>query len=358
MSSRIEWITDPARFHEIKPAWDALAEDMPVPFGLHDWLWAWWSAFAGGRALAVCAMWRGTELTAAIPLLRHRGGLQAMANAETPSFCPPARGAHELAQAARAVAASARRLEVMALPSEGPALAGLLQAAREQGRLSMVEPQFVAPVTDTTGDFAAYRHPRRGRWRELERRGRKLRREHDVEIRLIRQPGDLPAELEEGLRLESSGWKGSGGTAILSSPQTALFYRSIARSFHARGQLRTSELRIGGRLAAFDLALLHGGRYLLLKTAYDESLRSLSPGLVLRRAVIEHCFERGLAAHEFLGVDMAWKRLFSTAGRPHCTYRGYPRRPLPAAQYSYRRHVRPLLRDAYRRLRPVEEAAG
>jgi hypothetical protein len=247
-------------------------------------------------------------------------------------------------------------VEVTALPADGYERPCVLRASSDLNRLSLLEPHFVAPVTDTTGDFPSYRRPRRARWRELERRGRKLHREHEVVSRLLRSPTDLERELEEGLGLEASGWKGAAGTAILSSPRTASFYRSVARAFQARGELRTSELRVDGRLVAFDLALLYRGRYLLLKTAYDESLRSLSPGLVLRRAVIESCFDRNLTAHEFLGVDMAWKRLFSTANLLHCTYRGYPRRPLGAAGYSYRKHLRPALKSAYRRVRPTAAA--
>jgi hypothetical protein len=35
-----------------------------------------------------------------------------------------------------------------------------------------------SPVTDTSGDFAAYRDRMKGGWREIERRRRKLQREH------------------------------------------------------------------------------------------------------------------------------------------------------------------------------------
>jgi CelD/BcsL family acetyltransferase involved in cellulose biosynthesis len=99
-------------------------------------------------------------------------------------------------------------------------------------------------------------------------------------------------------------------------------------------------------VVAFDLALLHAGRLHLLKTGYDEALRSLSPGLALRRAVIERCFELGLEAHELLGDDMPWKRLFATSERRHRRFGTFGARPVPLARYAHRRGM-PALRRLY-----------
>jgi CelD/BcsL family acetyltransferase involved in cellulose biosynthesis len=183
----------------------------------------------------------------------------------------------------------------------------------------------------------------------MERRGRKLAREHDVEVSAVTEPQRPDRELDEGAALEATGWKGQAGTAMLSSPQTAAFYREVTSSFHADGELRFSTLRVDGQLAAFDVALLHGLRYYLLKTTYDESLRRLAPGLALRRAVIERCFELELDAHEFLGGSESWKLLFATGERVHHAWRAYPGRPGPVLRYAYRRHARPRLKLAYLR---------
>jgi CelD/BcsL family acetyltransferase involved in cellulose biosynthesis len=108
--------------------------------------------------------------------------------------------------------------------------------------------------------------------------------------------------------------------------------------------LRFSALRLDGRLVAFDLAILSRQRYFLLKTAYDESVRRFAPGLWLRREVIERCFELGLEAHEFLGEDMPWKRVFATETRAHVTYRAFDRGPLGITRYVYRAKLRPTVK--------------
>jgi len=229
-----------------------------------------------------------------------------------------------------------------------------LQHASAAGRLALVEPALVSPIVEATDDFAAYREPRKSSWREIERRGRKLKREHNVSLDLLARPEHLEPELTEFLAVEASGWKGREGTAIASSPFTDRFYREMAEAFHARGELRLSRLYIDGRLAAADLALGYAGGYFLLKTGYDESLRRLAPGLTLRREVVERCFEMGLN-HEFLGDEMDYKRLFATGYRRHERLSLYRRRPAAVGRWVYHRAARPALKRAYRRIRAAPQ---
>ena len=346
----VEWIADPARLAALTPAWSELAGGAWAPFTRPAWFAAWWAAF-GGHELAVCALHEGGEVTGIFPLARRHGTLTALANHETPTFKPLARDDGARSRLTHAVVTAADRLHVPALEAGSSAHVALRESARVAGRLDVSRWQFDGPVTDTVGDFEAYRQPRRRAWRELERRGRKLEREHDVSFELIVRPAALEPELRDGLRLEASGWKGGEGTAILASPAMMRFYRRIARDAHERDELRFSALRVDGRLAAWDLALVHGERYFLLKTAYDESLRGLAPGLVLRRAVIARCFESELEAHEILGIEAPWKRLFTTRSRPHVRYRAYRATVAGHAAHAYRARIRPRAGRALTRLR-------
>ena len=356
MLTSTEWITDLGRFDEVAPAWERLAATAdPTPFARHAWLSAWWSAFGAGGALSICALWSGGELVAALPLHRRGAWLRATANDHTPAYRPLARDSQARERLAGALLAERAPIEARAVPVDEPEVRELLGAVEERGGRTILEPEHLSPLTEVAGSFQEYCTERKRAWRELERRGRKTAREHEVEQALIAQPRVLERELEEGLALEATGWKGRAGTAILASPDTATFYRKIAHAFHAAGELRLSSLRVDDRLVGFDLALLHRDRYFLLKTAYDENLRSLAPGLVLRRAVIERCFELELEAHEFLGPDMEWKRLFSTGHRRHAVWRAYPRGALHGVRYGYRRKARPRLKAAYLEL---EDAIG
>jgi CelD/BcsL family acetyltransferase involved in cellulose biosynthesis len=353
VSPRSEWIAEPDRLVEIAAQWDRLANTDPAPFSLQAWLGPWWRAFGAPGRLQVCVVWDHGDLIAALPLWADAAGrLTATANAHTPAYRPLAPDRAARAALAEALASRGAELLLDAVPAEEPDTRELLDAVAALGARTVLDPAYVSPIADTSGAFDVYRKGFKSRWRELERRARKMAREHEVVTSAVAEPDDLERELSEGLELEASGWKGRERTAMLSEPATAGFYREMAGAFHDRGGLRLSSLRMDGRLVAFDLALLHRDRYFLLKTAYDESLRTLAPGLVLRRAVVERCFELGLEAHEFLGIDMEWKRLFATAEHRHFVWRAYPPGVAPALRYAYRRHARPRLRSAYRRLRP------
>ncbi len=261
-----------------------------------------------------------------------------MVTEHTPVFSPLARDGAARAQLVEAVlATSLSEVEVDALEGCDPAVEHLIEGAKARGRPSLIEAVHVSPVVEIEYDFAAFRRRHREKWREIERRRRKLEREHTADFAPIARPAAVLEELDAALAVEGSGWKGELGTAISSSPQTLLFYRRVAEAFDATGELRLSTLVVDGRLAAFDLALLYRNRYFLLKTGYDESLRTLGPGLSLRLAVVETLLRagpgrarvpggrHGLQAHvrQRRAPPRGLSRLSSQAG-PRCSL------PLPA----------------------------
>jgi len=356
MGMLTEWITSVRRLDEVAPAWDRLARHDRTPFSRHAWLSAWWRAYGAARSLDVCAVWDGEDLVAALPLYRRGAWLEATANEHTPAYRPLARDPDALGHLVEALVARRSPIQARGVPPDECKSAHMIRAVEGRGFRSILEPDGASPVTEIAGSFDEYRAQRKGGWAELERRGRKAAREHDVGLTLIGRPGDLDRELAEGLALEAAGWKGQAGTAILCDERDTTFYRGLASRFHVVGELSLSTLRVDGRLVAFDLALLHERRYFLLKTAFDEAVRTLAPGLVLRRAVIERSFEMGLEAHEFLGHDSPWKRMFATSQRPHAVWRSYPTGVLPSLRYAYRRQARPRLKSTYSRARDAVRA--
>jgi len=346
----VEWIDNGAAFHSLRDQWDHLAVGDPTPFSRHAWFAAFIDAFAPSR-LRTCTVWSGDRLVAALPARSTVLGLTALANDHTPALRPLAEDDASLVVLCAASIRARPTLAVRAVPAEHAALASLAHAAAEISAPYLVEPAHVSPFVDTSGGYGRYRWARRRALAEYERRRRKLEREHAVEIVTVAQPPDLWARLEEGFRLEARGWKGRRGTAILSSAQTETFYRVLVERYTETGEIRLSWLRVDGVLAAFDLALLDRGRYHLLKTAYNEDLRRWGPGMLLRLAVVERCFETAVTSHEFLGDDMPWKRVFATGKRPHVSFRRYGPGPVGRTRLGYRRHARPILksmRDAVR----------
>lgn len=354
MPLAVEWIEDSAGFAALADEWDALLPQESSPFDLHDWYLAWWDAFAGGSELAVCTVRRDGELAGAFPLARKGRALSGLANGHSGIFRPLARDREAMAAlAAAALAAPASTLELRLLPAADPSLPVIEASARDAGMLPVAEAGTVSPIVDTRGDFEAWRRGQKASWKSrIARYGRKMQRDHDARLDIVVQPDDLEAWLDDGFRVEASGWKGKEGTAILSAPETASFYRDMARRFHQRGELRLNRISLDGEVVAFSLCILSGSRLYSLKAGFDERWKKLVPGLVLQLSIVERCFEMRLDAYELLGDTSEWKEKLSTGARPYTTLWAYPRGPVGALRYAYRASLRPTLKRAYRRIRP------
>jgi CelD/BcsL family acetyltransferase involved in cellulose biosynthesis len=353
-SNSVGWITDRKDFVALSDEWDAVLPADSRPFDLHCWYATWWEAFGDSHELAICTVRRGGALVGVLPLIRDGRGLRALANVHSSVFRPLASDAEAMERLMReAMSQGAPQLELIALPEDDPCVARLEAGARHAPMKLLVEPGYISPIVDTSGDFEAWRKESKPRWgAPLERFRRKMGRDHEAKFSILETPRDLEAELDDGFRVEASGWKGEAGTAIVSAPETAAFYRGLARVFHERGELRLSRIVLDGETAAFDFCLLHRGRLYLLKTGFDERFRRLAPGLVMRLSIIERCFELGLDAHELLGEESEWKAKFATGKRSHVNMAAYAKGPVGSARRVYREAIRPVLKRAYRRLRP------
>jgi CelD/BcsL family acetyltransferase involved in cellulose biosynthesis len=347
---RVEWATDPQALERAGAEWDALADGHVDPFMRREWLQPWLRAFARPQECELCLVRRDGQLVAGAPLLRSGGRLEAMANLHTPVFRPMARdaAAHD-ALAAAIGDAGAGALTLGPLPDDEAATARLIGAARRAGRLVAVEARYDSPLADTSGgDYEAYRRTRGSGWRSLERKARRAARERAVELRLLCTGDDGLEFFEDGLRLEASGWKGNAGTAMLCIPHIARFYREMCTGFAHRGELALSGMWFDGAMVAFDLALHFGGRYWGLKSAYHESERKYSPGLLLARASVEKAFQQRLVAFEMLGSAEPYKDMFATTHRRHVTCQAYRPTPRWTPVWAWRR-ARPHAKRAYRR---------
>jgi CelD/BcsL family acetyltransferase involved in cellulose biosynthesis len=341
----LEVVRSVDRCEQLAEGWERLAAREPTPFTAYAWFAAWWSAFGAERELCVLALWEAQELVAVYPLCAHGNRWASIANVHSPLFTPLASGPDALRDlSGAAVRLAGGRLSIESLPRDSAAVAELERAAASRRARTIAAASHTSPIVDTNGEFAAWRAATRHLWgAPLERFRRKMAREHNAELRLVVAPVDLEAELRSGFAVEASGWKGSAGSAILSSPETERFYREVARAAHARDELRLSTIVLDGEPAAFDLTLLRDRRLYLLKTGFDERHRRLAPGLVLRLSVIERCFELELEAHELLGDDTEWKRKFATTSRAHLTLDVFAGRPGPVAEYAWRHALRPRL---------------
>lgn len=98
---------------------------------------------------------------------------------------------------------------------------------------------------------------------------------------------EMEQVFQDFLRLEASGWKGRGGSAIAQDPQLTAFYRKLTETFGPAHCLLDS-LTVDGEAIAADFNLLTGSTLYGLKTGVDDQYRWCSPGHLLIEYELTH----------------------------------------------------------------------
>jgi CelD/BcsL family acetyltransferase involved in cellulose biosynthesis len=178
--------------------------------------------------------------------------------------------------------------------------------------------------------------------------------------RLERQMGGVELErvvtfdrraIEDVLRLEAAGWKGSAGTAIACNAELARFYTAIARVFARRGGLSIAFLRMRGVRIAAQFALEDATTRYLMKVGYDPAYAHFGPGQLLVRETASDAARRGLLRYDMMGQATPWKTKWTDLVRPHVQVRIYAPSALGRARYFVHEVARPLAGGALRALR-------
>jgi CelD/BcsL family acetyltransferase involved in cellulose biosynthesis len=334
----------PEAVEAVRDEWDRLADRTgAAPFLRPGWIEAWWRAFGAGRLEILREEGKG-KIRALLPVRHRYGAVSSLSNWHSPRF-----GMLREDRAAGAALLDelfARRpaqVSLGYLVTLGPGLEELTGAAEAAGYRSLQRTLERSPFVTVEGDWERYersldgnvrRDLRRCR-RRLEELGRvALDVEHDI------------AHLDEALALESLGWKGTAGTAIVSAPQTARFYTEVARWAAASGRLRLIFLRVGGRPVAFHLALEDDRTYFPLKGGFDPAFRAQAPGRLLIHATLERAFTVGLRRYEFLGGFDAYKLRWATEAYDRVLFQAFAPGPVGRARWAAFAYARPLAKRA------------
>ena len=167
-------------------------------------------------------------------------------------------------------------------PPDGPVAAALAAASQRQG---------VRPIVVREFERAAWRRRPDGSRTNLpvamgaDRQARKLRqlaRRLDAELEVVDRASE-PAAWDRFMEMESSGWKGKAGTALLAKSTDAAFFRAMCAGMSRRGALELRSLEGDGRSVAMECNLKEGDEFLYaFKMAYDAEFDNCSPGAQLQ----------------------------------------------------------------------------
>jgi len=162
---------------------------------------------------------------------------------------------------------------------------------------------------DITGTWDAYWEARGKNLRQNTRKQlNKLAAEGTLpRLECITDPEQVPQALADYGALESAGWKAGGGTAIHPDNAQGRFYTRMLQNFCSQGRGRIYRYRFGDKVVAMDLCIDNGPLVVVLKTAYDESYRNVSPSVLMRHDEFKSWWDEGRYKRiEFYGKTMEW----------------------------------------------------
>lgn len=310
---RVEVIRSVARLEALAPEWDRLADGLRRPLLRHDWFASCIGTLHDPCDLTVVTARDDDRLVGVAPLVRAGHGATArleligVSTLHEPCglLCdsPHARERLIAAMLDLGMPLALHRLET----ASGTATA-IREAVGRRG-LVMVRSTRSTLAVPVRGSWADYERGLSSRITgNLPRLRRRAARLGAVSVDVCTPtPDDVGRLMATVAAVEGSGWKGERGSALRCRRGLGAFFAAYVQRAARRGDLRIAMLRFGDRVAAVELALEAYDSWWQLKIGFEQDLASYYPGLLLTQALVQRTFERGLAAHEFLGSAAEWE---------------------------------------------------
>lgn len=156
------------------------------------------------------------------------------------------------------------------------------------------------------------------------KRGKNLRHNMNRQRKRLAKEGIIPElemvdavnEVQESINLfgqfESRGWKSDTGTAVSINNAQGRFYQSVLERMCEKSSARIYKYYYGQDIVCIDLCIHLFGTLIILKTTYDESIKTSSPAFLMRQETFQSIFEqREFDRIEFYGRLMDWHTKWS-----------------------------------------------
>ncbi|HET7031934.1 MAG TPA: GNAT family N-acetyltransferase, partial [Casimicrobiaceae bacterium] len=133
---------------------------------------------------------------------------------------------------------------------------------------------------------------------------------------VVSRPEDVAQAIADYGVLETAGWKAEGGTAISPDNAQGRFYRNLLERFCSVGKGGIYRYRFDDRVVAMDLCIEDNDTLVILKTTYDETIKSSSPAALMRQEAFKALFDsKRIKRIEFYGKIMEWHSRWSDEAR-------------------------------------------
>ena len=366
MTIRVETIRDSEAFRLLRPEWTELlaASRSDTVFLTWEWLYTWWTHFAGRRRLAILAVREGNDLIALAPLALRPPRSSRLAFAWRAEFLGSG-------------TAGSDYLDLIARDGrEEEALEGLLESLEKSGAaLDLTQTRRGASIADRLGE----RLSGRGWWvrksitnscpfiplvghtwtsylqglgashrANLNRRLRALARTCDVAFETARTEEERRLFLARLVELHNARRRTLDGSEAFDSPERIAFHDRFSALALERGWLRLFLLKLDGLPVASLYGLRYRDVFSFYQSGFDPAYARHSVGLVTMGWSIRAALEEGAAEFDFLHGEETYKSLWTRKRRALGRLEIYP--PRPAGAFARR------MDDAHRGARRLARA--
>ena len=166
------------------------------------------------------------------------------------------------------------------VPADGPFMRGVVPSFEGCGRMAILASHERAVLRRSDESGGNVLSMTSAKTRKERKRQRRRLADHGTRAYVsARTPDAIARATESFLTLEHKGWKGDRGTALLADLAHATFTRSMTEQMALADKCRIDALEINGQAVAMGIVLTSGQRAYFWKTAFDEDLAPLSPGV-------------------------------------------------------------------------------
>lgn len=247
-----------------------------------------------------------------------------------------------------------------AMSADSPTMDALMRVLTERGTSPCILEQFRRPklVAGVDGKTYLEKALSSSSRKKLRQHRRRLAEKGTLSTTVMTDAAAVGRALEDFMAMESRGWKGQQGTALLCDGGHAAFMRNAIVGMAAQGCASIHALYLDQRPISMQVIVRAGSAAFTWKTAYDEEFRDYSPGMLLLEdyttalladksvAYVDSC------AHDDSGFMSVWTDRQSVADLWIDARRGgsITFRILSRAQKHFR-ELRAVVKDAYWTLR-------
>lgn len=308
-----EIITDLSSFIDIRQEWESLVlKNHPKNLFLtHDWLCTWWEAYGSEKKLRILRFIRDNETVGYLPLMEYSTRLTQIPIQALGFVSNHWVGMDFILEDINDLPLCMTEFQRFVIRKNKTAI--LSYFSEHSKALMMLRPELISKnlnisLTDKKSPFIRGNQS----WEEyLKNRSHRFRWEHRNKVKKIekdeggmnfhrlRNNFDIDKTLEELTEISSRSWQGQNKSAILSSSNGREFYKKLFTTWMPKGHLDISLLTIGGKPSAYIITFQINGYYFIFDTAFDDTLKKLSPGMIIHNIFLEEVFKDGFDMIDF-----------------------------------------------------------